>query len=119
MANEILILGGRRTVRALFLYPIPEADRITYTDGTGTTQTVIPTPVPLEGEVPELLTDAERAALNAGAGIYERVSFQIDPELTPAENLAAVRELYASKKAAALAKYASRWARYGSRFDAS
>lgn len=118
MANEIVIVYGGQTVRAIFLYLIPAGDRVSYTDGAGVTRTVVPTPAPIDGELAALLTNAEKTALDAGQAAYESVSFQIDPALSAQDNLAAVRALYADRKAEWLAAYADRYDRYAQRFDA-
>ncbi len=119
MANEILVLGGRPTIRAVFLYLIPEEERGTYVDGEGVTHAIVPTPVPEEGELPKLLTATEKTAINAGQAGWESVTFQIDPDLSPADNLAAVQALYGDCKARWLAAQQDRFSRYGQRFDAS
>ena len=55
MANEIKSLGtvvGSEggQFRLLFLALIPSADRVSYTAGDGSTQQVVPTPAPTDGE---------------------------------------------------------------------
>ena len=119
MANEILILGGRPTILAVFLYAIPSAQRGTYVDGGGVTRAIVPTPVPEEGEVAALLTSAEKTAINAGQAGWESVTFQIDSNLSPADNLTAVQALYATRKAEWLTAQQDRFHRYAQRFDAS
>lgn len=121
MANEIVSLGKVRenTYRFAFLYLIPSADRVEYTDGSGTVKQVVPTPAPTEGTPADMLTQTEQDALNAGNAAYETTTVSIDPALSGAENLAAVQAVYEDRLAEYLARYAERWDRYGQRFDRS
>lgn len=118
MANEIKGLDKRDgAYRVLFLYPISTPQ--TYVDGSGATVNVVPTPAPTEGEVRNLLSDGEAAALDNGTAAWEVVTFRPDPTLTPAELLAKVRALYAGHETAFQAQYTERYEFYGGEWDAT
>lgn len=109
MANEIKALEGTEDGRysVLFLYPV-EAPK-TYPDGAGVSVTVVPTPAPTEGVIASLLSLEERTALDTGAGAFEVVPYGPSPAKTGAELVAELRALYAARKAAFDAAYATRY----------
>jgi len=119
MANEIKVLEGSRDglYQVLFLYPVPTPQ--TYTDGAGVQQTVVPTPAPTEGRVSEMLGPGERNALDAGDAAYEVVTYGPDPAVSNADNVAALRRLYADRKAAFDADYQARFRFLGVEVDAT
>lgn len=114
MANEITVLErtGRRTLRALFLYPIPTPKQV---GG----QNVVPTPsAGLPDIAQAVLAQAEKDALDAGTAAWDAVTFHPAANQTNQERLAALRRIYASRQADFDADYQRRYQFAGLRFDA-
>lgn len=119
MANEITALEGDGSGKysLLFLYAI-ETPR-TYDNAAGTPTNPVPTPsADLPALAADILTSAEKAALDGGTSMFEVVSIERAGGLSGAALLSRAQEVYASKKADALARYnATYHTRLGQRFN--
>jgi hypothetical protein len=115
-ANEITLLECRVTdgVEAclvLSLYAIATPIQV---GGSN----VVPTPSSgLSASAAAILSAGEKTALDEGTAAFEVGRFQNSEGLTGAPLLTELRRIYASRKAAYLAKYAARYARLGDRYD--
>jgi hypothetical protein len=125
MANEITLLdrvadspSSRNDYHVLFLYT-PTTPHVV--GGTN----VVPTPTTnAQGDpaLPALATQAlsqqELTDLNGGDIVYEIVTYTYNESLTPAQNLAAIRAIYANREARFQAWYAKEYEYAGDRYDA-
>lgn len=104
-------------IALLFLYAIPSPR--TYDDVDDVEQTIVPTPASGLPEWAEnLLSTAEKAALDAGTAAFETQPLRQTAGMTASELATAARALYADARAAALVKYNVKYhAFYGTRID--
>jgi hypothetical protein len=117
MANEITKLDGDGGLNAnlLFIYSLTP---ITYNDAAAQPVTVIPTPSSgLPDMAGNILTAAEKAALDDGSSAFEIMTLDVPDAKTNAELLADARALYAEKKADFITRLNRAYNRAGQRFD--
>ncbi len=117
MANEITALRQvRDEVQLLFLYPV--ATPKTFVDGLGVTRNVAPTPSSgLPDEAQDILTAAEKTALDAGTLVFVVASFRNSSRLTGAALATKAKALYDAHLARATELYQSTFEFFGSRIN--
>lgn len=118
MADEItkLIGDGGLNVELLFIYRGLEP--VTYNDQTGLVS-IIPTPsADLPAIALNILTTAEKSALDIGADAFEVTNMRVHDGMLDAELLAAAREIYAQRKSDFIERLNRKYTRTGQRFNA-
>lgn len=81
MAQSIIRLGRDR---AIFYF---EFTPVTYLDRDGQTKTYVPTPAPTEGDVFEILSAAQLAALDDGSAAYAVSDVRVDDNAADPDQL--------------------------------
>ena len=95
MANEITVLSGngRGVFDVLFLYTITTPKQVGGVNVIETPSSTLPK------FAPEILTQAEKDALDAGTTAFDVIQFQKQSGLTGAQQSAQLKEIFASAEA--------------------
>ena len=118
MADEITKLDGDGGLKARLLFIYRGLVQPTYPIDGGGTQTVIATPSSnLPVMAAEILSVAEKAALDAGTDAFEIVTLNIDDSKSNLDLLTEARVLYAKRKADFISELNRKYNRAGQRFN--